>query len=334
MLNFLSTILFPLSTNTPTKASHSPFSTVTISLMQSLTHQNLTWHNLIGPTPEDLNELQKKYQFHELDIEDCLSEQERPKIDEYEDYLFLVLHIPYFKKESRRIVKEEIHIFVGDNYIITLHDGKLDVLNQFWEFLQKEDKQKEYLGEGTGYFLYELISVLFDSGFPLVDGINKQLRSLEEILFEEEREEKVLRTILELKRSIISMRRILLPQRTLVAALEHKSKRFIDEELDVYFDDVLDAIERQWSLLETAKEVIEALQDSHESWIQNKTNRIIRLLTVFSVIMLPLTVVTGMFGMNVPFPGANDPWAFFGIIAVLFLIMIGAIAYFAWRKWL
>jgi magnesium transporter len=302
--------------------------------MQSLTHQNLTWHNLIGPTPEDLNELQKKYQFHELDIEDCLSEQERPKIDEYEDYLFLVLHIPYFKKESRRIVKEEIHVFVGDNYIITLHDGKLNVLNQFWEFLQKEDKQKEYLGEGTGYFLYELISALFDSGFPLVDGINKQLRSLEEILFEEEREEKVLRTILELKRSIISMRRILLPQRTLVAALEHKSKRFIDEELDVYFDDVLDAIERQWSLLETAKEVIEALQDSHESWIQNKTNRIIRLLTVFSVIMLPLTVVTGMFGMNVPFPGANDPWAFFGIIAVLFLIMIGAIAYFAWRKWL
>ena len=80
--------------------------------------------------------------------------------------------------------------------------------------------------------------------------------------------------------------------------------------------------------------MIEALQDSHEAWIQNKTNRIIRVLTVFSVIMLPLTVVTGMFGMNVPFPGANDPWAFFGIIAILFLIMIGAIAYFAWRKWL
>ena len=102
----------------------------------------------------------------------------------------------------------------------------------------------------------------------------------------------------------------------------------------MYFDDVQDTIERQWSMLETSKEVIDALQDSHESWIQNKTNRIIRVLTVFSVTMLPLTVVTGMFGMNVKLPYAQDPWAFLAIFTVLFLFLIGALAYFVWNTWL
>lgn len=251
--------------------------------MESLKHNNVTWYNLLDPSQEDLNVLQEKYKFHELDIEDCLSEHERPKIDEYEDYLFLVLHIPYFDKPSRRIMKEEIHLFVGETFVITLHDGNLKTLNSLWETLEQSEKlQGEYLGEGTGYFLYELISALFESRFPLVDNITREIRKLEAILFEDNRGEKVLRTILELKRSIISMRRILLPQRSLIAALEHKSKKFIDEELDVYFDDVVDAIERQWSLLETNKEVIEALQGSFESWIQDKTNRIIRLLSFFS----------------------------------------------------
>jgi len=303
--------------------------------MQSLTHGSLTWHNLEKPSKEELNALQQKYRFHELDIEDCLSEHERPKIDEYEDYLFLVLHIPYYEAESRRILKEEVHIFVGSNYIITLHDGKLEVLNALWsELQQSEEKQKEYMGEGAGYVLYELISAFFESCFPLVDGINRQLRMLEGILFEGEKEEQILRVILELKRSIIALRRVLLPQRTLVAALEHKSKKFIPEELDVYFDDVQDAIERQWSLLETAKEVIEALQDSHESWIQNKTNRIIRVLTVFSVTLLPLTVITGIYGMNVPLPYASDPLAFIGILSSLFIFLIGALVWFGWKKWL
>ncbi|HLC75899.1 MAG TPA: magnesium/cobalt transporter CorA [Candidatus Peribacterales bacterium] len=303
--------------------------------MESLSHQSLSWHNLITPLPEELNELQKKYGFHELDIEDCLSEHERPKIDEYENYLFFVLHIPYFNDESRRIVKEEIHIFVGANYLITLHDGKLKALNDVWDILHIDAaKREQYMGKDAGYFLYFLIDSFFQSCFPLVDGITKSLRELEGILFEEEREEKVLRTVLELKRNVISMRRILLPQRTLIAALEHKSKRFLEEELEVYFDDVLDAIERQWALLETSKEVINALQESFESWIQNKTNRIIRVLTVFSVTMLPLTVLTGLYGMNVDLPYATNTHAFLIITGFLLIFLIGTLSYFGWKKWL
>ena len=311
---------------------------VTLQLkMQSLSHQNLSGHNLIGPTSEELNALREKYGFHELDIEDCLSEHERPKIDEYENYLFLVLHIPYFNPVSRRVVKEEVHIFVGKSYIITLHEEKLQALNTLWDLLLTDERRRaEYLGNGAGFFLYELVNAMFQSCFPVVDGITKKLRELEPILFEEEREEKVLRTVLELKRSIISMRRILLPQRMLVASLEHKSKRLVgeDEELTIYFDDIIDAIERQWALLETAKEVINALQESFESWIQHKTNRIIRVLTIFSVTMLPLTVFTGLYGMNVELPLAHEPYAFLVISFTLIAFLVASITYFGWKKWL
>jgi magnesium transporter len=303
--------------------------------MESLSHQSLTWYNLVRPTQAELQGLQQQYGFHELDIEDCLSEHERPKIDEYDDYIFIVLHIPYLVPEGKRVLKEEVNIFLGSNYVITLHDGNLDVLNTFWRRIaDSPEMRKEALGEGTGLFLYELVSRLFDSFFPLIDGINKQLRMLEGILFEEEGEEKVLRLILELKRSIISMRRILLPQRTIVAGLEHKSKKFVPEELDVYFDDVQDAIERQWSMLETVKEVIEALQDSHEAWVRNRTNRTMQVLTVFSMTMLPLTVITGLFGMNVPIPHGSDPWAFLGISFILLGFLVATFVYSLWKRWL
>ena len=303
--------------------------------MRSVSHQDFTWYDLVDPTEEDLHDLQEKYEFHELDIEDCLSEQERPKIDEYEEYLFLVLHIPYVDTKTNRVIMEEINLFIGDRYIVTLHDGNLGFFDKLFSQLNDDEtKRAEFLGEGAGFFLYELINVLFESGFPIVDGINRQLRALDKIIFEGERDKRVLLSILGLKRDIITMRRILLPQRTVVSALEHKSRRFIPEELDIYFDDVQDAVERQWSLLETAKEVVEALQDSHETWIQSRTNRIIRVLTVFSVTMLPLTFITGLYGMNVSLPHAGDPYAFIGIVGIMFILLVGFLGYFGWKRWI
>src|SRR3989338_8954193 len=103
--------------------------------MESLSHESLTWYNLVRPTQTELFGLQQQYGFHELDIEDCLSEHERPKIDEYDEYIFIVLHIPYLVPERKRVLKEEVNIFVGSNYVITLHDGNLEILNSFWKRL-------------------------------------------------------------------------------------------------------------------------------------------------------------------------------------------------------
>lgn len=305
--------------------------------MRALTYRDITWHDDSNPSEKDLLVLQKQYGFHELDIEDCLSLHERPKVEEYDDYLFLVFHIPYLHKQTGRIFKEEVNIFVGANFIVTLHKGNLPLIDRLWnEAHTSEAKREEYLQHGTGFLLYELMHQFFDEVFPLVDTITKHLRAVEDRLFESEEQVNLLREIMTLKRNIITMRSILLPQRTLVAAMEHKNKKFVSEaeELALYFDDILDAIERQWSLLDTAKELSEALQDTHEAWLSHKTNSVVKVLTIFSVTMLPLTVITGFYGMNVGLPYQQSPQAFLGIV----FVMIGLIAvmfwYFAKKHWL
>ena len=303
--------------------------------MRSLSYKGITWHDDPNPTEKDIVRLQKMYGFHELDIEDCLSEHERPKVEEYEDYLFLVFHIPYLNRVSGRIMKEEVNIFIGQQFIVTLHEGKIPILDSLWrELKDSRTKRMEYLEHGTGFFLYELMRHFFEGIFPLVDTMSKQLRRMEDELFESGDEVDLLKDIMTLKRNIITMRSILLPQRTLIATLEHKNKRFASADLGLYFDDILDAIERQWSLLDTAKEMIDALQDTHESWLSHKTNEVIRVLTIFSVTMLPLTFIAGLYGMNVTLPFGNHPYAFAGIAIFLLLLTTGMIGFFIKKRWL
>jgi len=303
--------------------------------MRTLTYQGITWHDDPNPTEKDLLRLQRKYSFHELDIEDCMSEHERPKVEEYEEYLFLVFHIPYLSHATERVLKEEVNIFIGQDFIVTLHQGKVTVLDSIWnELKDSRTRRHEYLQHGTGFFLYELMRHLFDGIFPIVDTVAKSLRRMEDELFEREDEVDILKDIMILKRNIITLRSILLPQRTLIATLEHKNKKFASNDLSLYFDDILDAIERQWSLLENAKEMIDALQDTHESWLSHKTNEVIRVLTIFSVTMLPLTVITGFYGMNVQLPFSQHVQAYTGIAIIMLIMLISMLGYFLKRRWL
>lgn len=303
--------------------------------MRSLTHNGITWHDDPHPSEKILLDLQEKYNFHELDIEDCLSEHERPKVEEYDDYLFLVFHIPYLSTKTRRILKEEVNIFLGQDFFVTLHEGRIPILDNLWQSLKSSaEKREEYLAHGTGFFLYELMNSFFEGVFPLVDTVAKQIRILEDELFETGEEVDLLRDIMILKRNIITMRAIILPQRSLIGMLEHKNRKFVSEELALYFDDILDAIERQWSMLDTAKEMIDALQDTHESWLSHKTNAVVKILTIFSVTMLPLTFLTGLYGMNVGLPYQDNPQIFTGIVLCMTVIVGGMLVYFAKKRWL
>jgi len=301
--------------------------------MTEVIHQGISWRDYANPSEEELRELQQRYHFHDLDIEDCLSENERPKIEEYEQYIFLVFHIPYMGKNDR-IVKEEVNIFLGADFIITIHGGKIPLISTMMqEITDFQEKKLEYLQEGTGYFLYEFMRQLFDQGFPLVDAIKKRLRTVEEELFEREAETGVHRDILGVKRNIITMRSIIQPQRTLIAVLEHKNKKFISPDLGIYFDNILDAIERQWALLETAKEVSDALHETHESLLSHKTNAVVRVLTVINVLSLFPIFVTGLYGMNVHLPYAQSPYAFISITLVMVGVFVWTIWYFLKKNW-
>src|SRR3990167_4089308 len=301
---------------------------------KSLKYGKITWTNVMHPDETTMKELQKRYGFHDLDVEDCLSNVQRSKIDDYEDYLFIVVHFPYYDKRKKRILQGEVDLFIGQDYVVTIHDGRLRAMGKLMEDFEKDHIAKEQMGKGTGYLLYIIVRELFNDTFPLVDEIENSISGIEHDLFAGDSEKDMVRDILWLKKDIITFRRIISPQRAVIAQLEHKNKKFLPENLEVYFDDVVDKIEKIWGNLENLKELAEDLQDTNEALISHQTNRVIKILTVFSVILLPLTLITGFYGMNVQLPYADVGTAVMGIGVGMTILAAGMLLFFKWRRWI
>jgi magnesium transporter len=300
---------------------------------KAISYKNLKWYDFANPDHKTVEFLAKKFKFHPLDLDDCLTEIQRPKIDEYPNYLFIVLHFPIWNKGKGRITTEEVDIFIGSNFVVTLHKGVLAPLEKIREECGKNGGKNKYLARGSGYFLYKLTSKLFDYCFPILDKMWKNATRLEGDVFDEEGVRDLLKDIMLLKKNIITFRRIIQPERPVISALEHKNKKFLPETLEVYFDDVVDKIEKQWNSLDSLKEVADTLQDANESLISHRSGETIKVLTIFSVIMLPLTLISGIFGMNVVLPYQENSQSFLGIAGVMLSVVIAMFLYFKWRKW-
>jgi magnesium transporter len=191
----------------------------------------------------------------------------------------------------------------------------------------------DLFANGSGRLLYEILDDLLDYCFPILDKIGHKLDSLEDDVFEG-RSEEVVRDISNVKQEIISYRKIIKPERSTLRLLERHVERFLPEELELYFDDVVDAAERIWDILDNYKEVVEALEDTNESVISHRQNDVLRILTVFSVVLLPLTLITGFFGMNVHFPGYETAWAFWVIFVGMVVAFAGMLTFFRYKRWL
>jgi len=296
----------------------------------------LTWIHLDAPTVEEATTLAERYGWHPLDIEDVLSKRQRPKIDEYteEGYLFAVLHFPVYDKAVQRLNAAELDFFTGQNYLVTFPTVELLPVTRLFRRCEEDEELRDQLfSKGSGYLLYHVLDDLFDYCFPILDKIGHKLDSLEDALFEE-RAEDVVRDISNVKQEIISYRKIIKPERSTLRLLERRMERFLPEELELYFDDIVDASERIWDLLDNYKEVVEALEDTNESVISHRQNRILLILTLVSVILLPLTLITGLFGMNVRFPGFETQTAFWAICGAMLAIAGGLIAFVRYKRWL
>ena len=304
-------------------------------MQRTITLEKLTWIDVQDPDNETLQVLKEKYGFHELDVEDCLTENQRSKIDEYTDYLFIILHFPYHDKRRQRIMAEEVDIFIKSDVVITVHWGLLKPLIDLYEDAEKNaDKRKELMGKTSGYLLYEVVDHLFYNLFPLLDQIEGNVTTLEQEAFSLTGQRDLLKEILISKKNIISFRRTMAPLRTVIAQMEHKNKKFLPESLEVYFDDVLDKVEKIWNNLENLKELIESLQDTNESIISHTTNNVIKTLTVFSVVMLPLNLLAGLYGMNVELPGGAQPAMFFYISGGMAALLLLMLFFFKIKRWI
>jgi len=301
-----------------------------------LSFAGLTWIHLDSPTLEVAQELAERFGWHPLDVEDVLSRRQRPKVDDYADegYLFAVLHFPAYDPSIQRLNAVELDVFVGPDYLVTLPGTNLRPITGPFQRCQEDEHFREQLfPKGSGRLLYEVLDDLFDYCFPILDKIGHKLDSLEDDVFEG-RSEEVVRDISNVKQEIISYRKIIKPERSTLRVLERHVERFLPEELELYFDDIVDAAERVWDILDNYKEVVEALEDTNESVIQHRQNDVLRILTVFSVVLLPLTLITGFFGMNVKFPGFDTFWAFWAILAAMVAALLGLLAFFRHKRWL
>lgn len=295
----------------------------------------LTWIDIQDPQPKLLEKIRESYSFHELDIEDCLSENQRSKIDEYEDYLFIILHIPFYDKRNQRVVSAEVDVFIKSNLLITIHWGTSKPLIELYEESKRSNTlRKEIMGHGSGFLLYEIIDHLYSSAFPMLDKMERNVTSLERDVFSLSQQKDMLKDILNMKKNIITFRRIISPQRQVIAQIEHKNKKFLPERLEVYFDDAVDKVEKMWSTLENLKELIESLQDTNESIISHTTNKVIKTLTVFSVVMLPLTFISSLYGMNVALPSAGNEDIFNILAGIMVVIVISMLSYFKFKRWI
>jgi magnesium transporter len=302
--------------------------------IEVISHAGLRWLQIEEPSSLERAWLAEHFEFHALDLEDVMSRNQRPKIDEYEEYLFIVLHFPVFDKQVGRLNAGELDLFVGPDYLITLPNQQLQPISYLFERCRTSEEVREQLfSKGSGYLLYHIVDQSFDYCFPMLRKIGNKLEQLEEEIFSG-RGEEVVRDISNAKQEIINFRKIIRPQRTVLRDLERTKRRFLEEELDIYFDDIVDASERIWDMLENYKEVVEALEDTNESVISHRVNDILRVLTAFSVVVLPLTFLASLWGMNTGVPGEGDIGAFWIIVGTMVGVLLGMVGYFRHRGWL
>jgi len=299
-----------------------------------LSGEGLTWVNLAAPTAEEAAELAERLGWHELDLEDVLSKRQRPKIDDYPEYLFVVLHFPVYDKAVGRLNAAELDVFLGSDYLVTLPNVELLPVTRLFHRLEEDERLREELfAKGSGRLLYEVLDDLFDYCFPILDKIGHKLDSIEDDMFEK-RAEDVVRDLSNVKQEIISYRKIIKPERATLRVLERRVERFLPEELDLYFDDIVDAAERIWDLLDNYKEVVEGLESTNESVISHRQNDVLRILTVFSATLLPLTLLASVFGMNVAFPGHDTAGAFWIMVGAMLAAAAGLLGFFRWKHWI
>lgn len=302
--------------------------------VETVEFEGLRWFNIERPRQIDRVWLEEHFDFHPLDYEDVFSRNQRPKVDEYDGYLFVVLHFPVYDKRVNRLNAAEVDIFVGPDFLITLPDQPLAPLQYVFDRCQNnEDVREDMFSKGAGYLLYKVVDACVDASFPMLRKMGLKLERLEQAIFDEEANREIVRDLSNAKQEIINFRKIVRPQRAALRDLE-RTKRYVTGELDIYFDDINDASERVWDMLENFKEVIEGLETTNESVLSHRLNDSIRVLTAFSVIMLPLTLIASVLGMNVGVPGQGSIHAFWITIAVMLGVLVGMVWWFRERGWL
>ena len=275
--------------------------------METMQGEKFTWIDLQNPDRVDVEKLAEKYNFNELNIEDCMTKFELPKLDSYNDHFFVILHFPPLAQKIGISKNSQLSLFIGKDFLVTVHQGDLKPLVQLVQtcILDSDDELKnKLLGESSGDLLHEIIDVLVDDLLHTSRKIIANLDEMEDNVFDESKA--VARSIALLRREINRLRRIALPLKRFVLEIAKNVKRFSDnsdDELSLYFDDVIDHIDKVIETLDESRETMEIYKDVDFVLSNEKTNKVLAVLTMIFTLAIPSTVIGTFYGMNVSLPG-------------------------------
>ncbi len=302
---------------------------------RAITHDNLTWIDIVHPSAADVEALHHRFPFfHPLNLEDIRSPIERPKLDQDDAYLFVVLHFPLWDPRTELSRASEVDIFLTRDFVVTVHNGSLKPLVNAFERCQADENERNgLLGRGPNHAFYSLIDQLVDYIFPILNKVDRRVHAIEDKLFESDAK-RVIQEIALLRRDIISLRRIIRQQIPIVQQLETCEHPILHERMEEYFGDIVDHLFKLRDIAEENFEVINSFADTADTLASYRINEVMRILTVISVIMLPLTLISSIYGMNIALPFADDPRAFMLTAAIMVIIALLMLLYFRRRHWL
>jgi magnesium transporter len=297
--------------------------------LEVVRNNGLTWIDIQNPTRDMIAKLGEKYSFHELNVEDCLSKIQIPKVDKYKDHIFIILHFPTTDKKTKKTTLRfsQLSIFAGANFLVTVHQGDLKPLEEMFSLCKLNDKLREtYMGKSSGYLLHSIIDVLVDDLLHMLMKVVGNLEDIEDAVFDDK--VAVVKEISLLRREITTLRRVVFPLKRIVLEVTKDIQKFSDEDLTQYFNDVGDHIDKVLEVLEGSRETIEIYKDTDFMLSTEKTNEILAVLTILFTLSIPVTIIGTFYGMNMNLPGGiqTGSWTFFGTYTTMIIVVLITIA--------
>lgn len=306
-----------------------------LSSIQQIKAKGFSWINISRCSAEEMKYLEKNFNFHPIHLNDCLSHIQRPKLDVAEDYIFMVLLFPVYNRKTRKISSSEVDFFISADYLVVIHRDELTPLINFFNLCKINTAQQEkYFGDNPSALIHEILNRLFYYCIPLLDTLDANISSIEEHIFKGF-ERKMVNEILVAKTNIVNFRKIMQAHRLVISKLLKKTGIFFSTgEYKMYFDELLETVGDIWENLENINRSIEATEKTNNALISFKLNDTIKILTTISVIILPISLIAAIFGMNLQFmPLINKPFSFWIILGLMVITFFSLLYIFKKKKW-
>lgn len=302
-------------------------------MRRSLSHAGLSWLDVKKPDQNDISFLEEQFNIHPLVIEEFTTPTYQPKAIFFENCLYLAVHVPLFNVEERTTYSGEVDIILTRDHVITGHWDQIWQLEKFFTDLEESPgRRRLHLSESPAHLVYQVLEILLNSCFPRLEHIAKRLDWIEEQVFAG-REKEMVREISVVKRDILNFRRALKPSRAIIESVIQKPSPLVPEAVKTYFQDLIGTNIRLWNILENNKEIIESLEDTNNSLLSNKLDQTMKVLTLFSAILLPLTVYSNILAMSASIPFGSNPNAFWIHMSIMVAISLITVTVFRRKGW-